>query len=197
MEFLSSSHDVRRLPYGHKKGERMTCDADRTGTKKPNVDVRCRSYGHKNAERMTNQIRNEGNKIIKDLWQNRWNDSENARWTKNLIDEVNVDRLSGDFYINQILTAHGVFREHQARFFKKTSLCSCGQETGSVLHVIKECEIWTSHRKNWPSGWQLMSLKDLINNAVIRISLRGLLHELLIKELDLLSSSNETDVSRH
>ncbi|GBM88258.1 hypothetical protein AVEN_192366-1 [Araneus ventricosus] len=144
-----------------------------------------------------NQIRNEGNKIIKDPWQNRWNDSKNARWTKNLIDKVNVDRLYGDFYINQILTANGVFREHQARFFEKTSLCLCGQETGSVLHVIKECEIWTSYRKNWPSGWQLMSLKDLINNANIRISLRRLLHELLIKELDLLSSFSETDVSRH
>ncbi|GBO30241.1 hypothetical protein AVEN_35200-1 [Araneus ventricosus] len=47
-----------------------------------------------------NQIRNEGNKIIKDLWQNRWNDSKNARWTKHPIDKVNVDRLYGDFYIN-------------------------------------------------------------------------------------------------
>ncbi|GBN60880.1 hypothetical protein AVEN_255785-1 [Araneus ventricosus] len=95
-----------------------------------------------------NQIRNEGNKIIKDLWQNRWNDSKTVRWTKNLIDKVNVDRLYGDFYINQILTAHGVFREHHSRFFWKTFLCSCGQETGSVLHVIKQCEIWTSYRKN-------------------------------------------------
>ncbi|GBM28771.1 hypothetical protein AVEN_177985-1 [Araneus ventricosus] len=60
-----------------------------------------------------NQTRNEGNKIIKDLWQNRWNDSKNARWTKNLIDKVNVDRLYVDFYLNQILTAHGVFREHE------------------------------------------------------------------------------------
>ncbi|GBM72513.1 hypothetical protein AVEN_263459-1 [Araneus ventricosus] len=93
-----------------------------------------------------NQIRKEGNKIIKDVWQNRWNDSKKARWTKNLIDKVHVDRLYGDFYIKQILTAHGVFREHQARFFEKTSLC--GQETGSVLHVIKECELWTSYRKN-------------------------------------------------
>ncbi|GBM46951.1 hypothetical protein AVEN_241177-1 [Araneus ventricosus] len=143
------------------------------------------------------QIRNEGNKIIKDPWENRWNDSKNARWTKNLIDKVNVDRLYGDFYINQILMAHGVFRDHQARIFEQTSLCSCDQETGSVLHVIKECKIWTSGRKNWPSGWQLMSLKNLINNADIRISLRGLLHELLIKELDLLSSFSETDVSRH
>ncbi|GBM24380.1 hypothetical protein AVEN_80101-1 [Araneus ventricosus] len=75
-----------------------------------------------------NQRRNEGNKIIKDLWQNLGNDPKNARWTKNLIDKVNVDRLYGDFYANQILTAHGVFREHQARFFGKTSLCSCGQE---------------------------------------------------------------------
>ncbi|GBL91911.1 hypothetical protein AVEN_217182-1, partial [Araneus ventricosus] len=66
-----------------------------------------------------NQIRNKGNKIIKDLWQNRWNDSKNVRWTKNLIDKVNVDGLYGDFYINQILTAHGVFREHQARFLEK------------------------------------------------------------------------------
>ncbi|GBN88019.1 hypothetical protein AVEN_274991-1 [Araneus ventricosus] len=68
-----------------------------------------------------NQIRNEGNKIIKDLWQNRWNDSKNARWTKNLIDKVRYD----DFYINQILTVHGVFREHKARLFEKTSLCFC------------------------------------------------------------------------
>ncbi|GBL87721.1 hypothetical protein AVEN_81338-1 [Araneus ventricosus] len=143
-----------------------------------------------------NQIRYEGNKIIKDLWQNRWNDSKNARWTKNLIDKVNVDRLYGDFYIIQILMAHGIFIEYQARFFEKTSLCSCGRETGTVLHVIKESEIWISYRKNWPSGWQFMSLKDLINNADIRISLRGLLHELLIKELDLLSSISETDVSR-
>ncbi|GBL97639.1 hypothetical protein AVEN_49144-1 [Araneus ventricosus] len=140
-----------------------------------------------------NQIRNEGNKIIKDLCQNRWNDSKNARWSKNLIDKVNVDRLYGDFYINHILTAHGAFREYQARFFEKMSLCSCGQEMGCVLHVINECEIWISYRKNWPSGWQLMSLKDLINNADIR----GLLHELLIKELDLLSPFSETDVSRH
>ncbi|GBM12027.1 hypothetical protein AVEN_256109-1 [Araneus ventricosus] len=100
-----------------------------------------------------NQIRNEGNKIIKNLWQSRWDDSKNARWTKNLIDKVNVDRLYGDFYINQILMAHGVFREHQARFFEKTSLCLCGQDMGSVLHVIKECEIWTPYRKIWPSGW--------------------------------------------
>ncbi|GBO08273.1 hypothetical protein AVEN_129292-1 [Araneus ventricosus] len=94
-----------------------------------------------------NQIKNEGNKIIKDLWQNLWNDSKKARWTKNLIDKVEVNRLYGDFYINQIL-ANGDFREHQARFFEKISLCSCGQETGSVLHVIKECEIWTSYRNN-------------------------------------------------
>ncbi|GBN47968.1 hypothetical protein AVEN_84125-1 [Araneus ventricosus] len=94
------------------------------------------------------QIRNEGNKIMKELRQNRWNDSKNARWTKNRIDKVKVDRQYGDFYINQILTAHGVLKEHQARFFEKTSLCSCGQETGSVLHVIKECKIWTSYGKN-------------------------------------------------
>ncbi|GBN65876.1 hypothetical protein AVEN_223673-1 [Araneus ventricosus] len=130
------------------------------------------------------------------MWQNRWNDSKKARWTKNLINKVNVDRLYGDFYINQILTAHGVFREHLTRFFEKTSLCSFGQEMGSVLHVIKECEIWISYRKNWPSGWQSMSLKDLINNADIRVSLRGLLLELLIKELDLLSSFSETVVCR-
>ncbi|GBM06163.1 hypothetical protein AVEN_167057-1 [Araneus ventricosus] len=95
-----------------------------------------------------NHLRNEGNEIIKDLWQNRWSDSKKARWTRNLIEKVNVNRLFGDFYINQILTAHGFFREPQDRFFEKMSLCSCGQETGSVLHVIKECEIWTSYRKN-------------------------------------------------
>ncbi|GBL56046.1 hypothetical protein AVEN_135583-1 [Araneus ventricosus] len=40
-----------------------------------------------------NQIRNEGNKIRKELWQNHWNETYNSRWTKNLIDIVNVDRL--------------------------------------------------------------------------------------------------------
>ncbi|GBL92325.1 hypothetical protein AVEN_35861-1 [Araneus ventricosus] len=66
-----------------------------------------------------NKIRNEGNKIIKDLWQNRWNDSKMRDGQKNLID--NVDRQYGDFCINQSFTAHGDFREHQARFFEKTS----------------------------------------------------------------------------
>ncbi|GBM68746.1 hypothetical protein AVEN_263570-1 [Araneus ventricosus] len=46
----------------------------------------------------SNQKRND--KIIKELWQNRWNVSNNSRWTKTLIDKVNLDRLLGDFYIN-------------------------------------------------------------------------------------------------
>ncbi|GBM29064.1 hypothetical protein AVEN_233236-1 [Araneus ventricosus] len=86
-------------------------------------------------------------------------------------DEVNVNGLYGDFYINPILTAHGVYREHQTRLLA-TSLRFCGQETGSVLHVIKRCEIWTSYRSNWPNGQQSMSLKDMIKNADIRVSLR-------------------------
>ncbi|GBO22233.1 hypothetical protein AVEN_257886-1 [Araneus ventricosus] len=66
-----------------------------------------------------NQIRNGENKIIIELWQNRWNESNKARWTKILIDNANLDRLYGDFYMNQILAAHGVFSEHQAGFFEK------------------------------------------------------------------------------
>ncbi|GBM50567.1 hypothetical protein AVEN_266787-1 [Araneus ventricosus] len=37
MQVFSLSHDMRCLPYGHEKVERMTCDADSTGTKTSNV----------------------------------------------------------------------------------------------------------------------------------------------------------------
>ncbi|GBN55250.1 hypothetical protein AVEN_182056-1 [Araneus ventricosus] len=37
MQLISSVHDMRRRPHWYKKAEHMTCDADRTGTKKPNI----------------------------------------------------------------------------------------------------------------------------------------------------------------
>ncbi|GBN72861.1 hypothetical protein AVEN_136188-1 [Araneus ventricosus] len=48
------TYNMRRRPYGHKEDERITRDADRTGTKKDeSYDVRRRSYGHKKDERIT------------------------------------------------------------------------------------------------------------------------------------------------
>ncbi|GBL86376.1 hypothetical protein AVEN_164548-1 [Araneus ventricosus] len=35
MKLFSSSHDMRRRPYGHKKAERMACDGDQEGAPDP------------------------------------------------------------------------------------------------------------------------------------------------------------------
>lgn len=52
---------------------------------------------------------------------------------------VNVKKIYSDFYLNQIITGHGIFPEYQSKMFNKTDLCLCEQAVGSIEHVIKDC----------------------------------------------------------
>ncbi|GBM66279.1 hypothetical protein AVEN_235782-1 [Araneus ventricosus] len=74
--------------------------------------------------------------LLRNEWQNRWEASLKSRFLFGLMPETREDRCLGNFYINQILTKHGCFPEHQSRFFGKTSDCDCGFDLGTVTNFI-------------------------------------------------------------
>ncbi|GBM75971.1 hypothetical protein AVEN_230499-1 [Araneus ventricosus] len=53
------------------------------------------------------QIRNINNKKLIENWQCRWMQSKNGKWTRLICPEINMTRLSADFYYNQIITGMG------------------------------------------------------------------------------------------
>lgn len=69
------------------------------------------------------------------VWQVRWNNFTKGRWTWDLVPKVNLKRILSDFYLNQVLTYHGVFPEFQAKRFGKSNLCICGDGVGTLEHV--------------------------------------------------------------
>ncbi|GBL74463.1 hypothetical protein AVEN_235409-1 [Araneus ventricosus] len=69
------------------------------------------------------QIRNEAKIKIPTRWQEKWKSLKNGKWTRRFFDEVNFNRVLGNFYENQIYTTHGVFGTYQERFFHKNPIC--------------------------------------------------------------------------
>ena len=52
-------------------------------------------------------------------WQTRWDHSSTGRRTYEIFPRVSLRKLHCDFYINQVLTGHGTFGDHQARLRNK------------------------------------------------------------------------------
>ncbi|GBN04705.1 hypothetical protein AVEN_30169-1 [Araneus ventricosus] len=81
------------------------------------------------------------NQILK-LWQLRWENSQQSRFTFGLFPTTDLRRCFGDFFINQILTGHGCFPAYQSRvFFGKDSNCMCNTDMNTismdVLSLVK------------------------------------------------------------
>ncbi|GBN18036.1 hypothetical protein AVEN_163675-1 [Araneus ventricosus] len=87
------------------------------------------------------QIRNINDKKLTENWQCRWMQSKNGKWTRLICPEINMTRLSADFYCNQVITGHEIFRAFQNRMFGKDCKCQCG-EGERIKHVLKECPVW-------------------------------------------------------
>lgn len=85
-------------------------------------------------------------------WQCRWTNSTKGKDTREVFALVDLRRLKGDFYINQIISGHGVLPTHQHRFFGKPLLCHCGESEGSRDHVLFHCTLWDRERNS--SGYQ-------------------------------------------
>lgn len=106
-------------------------------------------------------------------WNNRWNDSFKGRTTFLYIQEVNCNRLISDFYLNQIVTGHGIFPAFQAERFRKDDSCICMEARGTVEHVAMECYIGDHIRKKYfDPDFSSKSVLELLNHRKSTIGLR-------------------------
>ncbi len=85
-------------------------------------------------------------------WQNRWDETTKGRWTHRLIKNVKtwVERKHGqtDFYMTQLLTGHGCFREYLYKYGHDNGVtCSfCGNSNENALHIFFYCPRYNVER---------------------------------------------------
>ncbi|GBN08431.1 hypothetical protein AVEN_128653-1 [Araneus ventricosus] len=122
------------------------------------------------------------NKMIQ-CWQDRWNSSKKGKVTRSFFSKVCLNRVKGDFYLNQIFTGHGIFRTHQSRFFNKSIGCQCGRGVGDITHVLLFCHLWKDKRDklNIKAG---TSLKYLMRWEKFQVFCRFVIQSLLNLELN-------------
>lgn len=102
-----------------------------------------------------------------------------------IFSQVLTHILSGDFYVNQVLTGHGAFGGHHDCFFQKNSTCFCGTRINSIRHCLYACVLWQSQReKHFPRDYQTRTLRDLCLDGYSRKGVRLIFHDLLIRTLD-------------
>ncbi|XP_036329814.1 uncharacterized protein LOC118741954 [Rhagoletis pomonella] len=69
-----------------------------------------------------------------EMWQKKWDESSNGRWTQRLIPNIEkwISRPHGEvnFHLTQMLTGHGCFRSYLKRF---------NHEELDVEHVLFHC----------------------------------------------------------
>lgn len=106
--------------------------AAKFGTELPSINIH---IGYS-----TRQIKTNARKITDIEWQERWdNPDAKGRHTYEIFPVVSTKRLFGDFFLNQILTNHGVWGTYQQRFFKRTAACRyCGSHQ-DIKHLILNC----------------------------------------------------------
>ncbi|GIY45304.1 uncharacterized protein CDAR_246041, partial [Caerostris darwini] len=75
-------------------------------------------------------------------WQDRWSNSTKGREVFLLLPRVNVTRVQGDFYVNQLISGHGALAAYQHRFFGKAADCTCGHPLEDRKHLIYDCPQW-------------------------------------------------------
>ncbi|GIY74159.1 uncharacterized protein CDAR_166411 [Caerostris darwini] len=125
-------------------------------------------------------------------WQDRWSTSSKGREVFLLLPKVNINRVQGDFYINQLISGHGALAAYQNRFFGKAAECSCGHPFEDRLHLIYDCPLWNSFRqKFFPTNFKSASIELLLFNHKSRNGLR----EIMKHKLQSLLSSLDNDVN--
>lgn len=115
------------------------------------LDERKRIYNNIGEDK--NRIKREEREVTIRKWQERWDNqtAQKARWTrriiKNLTTWINCKHRSVDYYITQVLSGHGSFREYTQRI-KKTpdSRCIYCGEHDDVKHTIFKCRRWDTQR---------------------------------------------------
>ncbi|GBN14067.1 hypothetical protein AVEN_211597-1 [Araneus ventricosus] len=109
------------------------------------------------------QIRNINNKKLTENWQWRWMQSKNGKWTRLIYPEINMTRISADFYYNKIIRGHGIFGAFQNRMFGKDCKCQCG-ENETVKHVLMEYPAWAQQRDKLPKSRLVKEIHELVHS---------------------------------
>lgn len=95
-------------------------------------------------------------------WRCRWNELELGRRVFELYPSVSLNRLRGDFYLNQIITGHGTLGPYQ-QFFGRNALCFCGIGDASVEHVVKSYGVYNNIRQEcFPGDFMTKKLSELL-----------------------------------
>lgn len=87
------------------------------------------------------------------VWQRSWDDSTKGRWTHRMIPNLErwVNRTHGEinFYLTQVLSGHGCFRQYLHRFGHAISpnCPNCPGTVETVEHVVFECPRFQSCRE--------------------------------------------------
>ncbi|GIY82475.1 RNase H domain-containing protein [Caerostris extrusa] len=89
-------------------------------------------------------IKKAAHNAIKIAWQQQWTTSVKGRAVHMLCPKVN--RLHGNYFINQIITGHGAIAIYQHKFFSSSQVCNCGKEVEDRDHIIFKCELWKEIR---------------------------------------------------
>jgi len=134
--------------------ENELVDAEaKAATTKSEVDI----YVKLTKIQLKNKIRTESLKA----WQDRWELSDVGRDTFRIFSTVSIRRLHSNFYINQIITGHGILGQHQSRLFGKSSMCICDELIQDVHHVLYDCEVFNNIRSKYAQATLRLPLEKL------------------------------------
>lgn len=129
---------------GHVYNERADKLAN-AATNRPMVDVEVKTTRRQGKRHLFGRALSQ--------WQNRWDTTGNGEVTYELFPWVCTRRLHGNFYLNQVLSEHSTFGDHQTHFFQKDPTCFCGTGIRDKRHWSLFLSFLAVHpEKVLPSG---------------------------------------------
>lgn len=133
------------------------------------------------------QVKNLQKKYAMLRWQYDWDNEEKGRSVYAHFTKVSLERLEGNFFLNQVYTGHGAIPSYQAKFHNRTSDCWCGAQNGTLHHLIFECRIFDTIRDRWfPFNYKDVSIKNLCISNKSRQGLVEILDKCLQSYLDVM-----------
>ena len=130
-----------------------------TGTIPIDLVAMERVYMHKNRLGDRLACRTAARELSMSTWQRRWTqETVTSTWTKRLIKDISewvtCKHRVAEYYLTQVLTAHGSFRAYAKRFGKDVSdECIYCASVDTAEHTIFECEKWTDVRQK---AWEVV-----------------------------------------
>ncbi|GIY00320.1 hypothetical protein CEXT_145081 [Caerostris extrusa] len=120
---------------------------------------------------------------MKDV-SNEWQTSCKGRAVYEICPKIKINRLLGNFYLNQLLTGHGVLASYQHKFFNKDPKRACGHVIEDRLHLIYQCSKWRKIRqKYFPANFSNIALPQLLQSNSVRSGLETILKQRLEESL--------------